>query len=46
MIEGGDSIEDILEGYPTLSRKAIQAALHFAGELIDRKDYYPRAKAA
>ena len=38
MIEGGDSIESILEGYPTLSREAIQAALHLAGELIDQKD--------
>ena len=37
MIEGGDSIEDILRGYPSLSRSAIKAALHFASEVIETR---------
>jgi uncharacterized protein (DUF433 family) len=30
MLEGGDSIDDILRGYPSLPRKSIQAALRAA----------------
>ena len=29
----GDSIEDVLEDYPNITREDIQAALAFAGEL-------------
>ena len=32
-LSGGDSIEDILEDYPNLSREDVYAALEFAGDL-------------
>ena len=36
MLEGGDSIDDILRGYPSLSRRAVQTGIHFASEVIER----------
>ena len=46
MIEGGDSIDDILAGYPSLTKRAIQAALHLASELVDSDRPGSRARAA
>ena len=45
MIEGGDSLDAILRGYPSLSRRAVQAVLHWAGEMID-SNLRAHAKAA
>ena len=45
MLEGGDSADAILKGYPSLNKKHIQAALHLAGESIDRNPQL-RDKAA
>ena len=45
MIEGGDSIDDILRGYPMLSRQAIQAALYFASQAVENTRLSPRVLA-
>ncbi|MCA9919734.1 MAG: DUF433 domain-containing protein [Anaerolineales bacterium] len=37
-LAGGDSIEMILEDYPTLEREDVQAALMFASELSQFED--------
>jgi len=34
-LAGGDSIDDILEDYPNITRDDISAALSFASELSD-----------
>ena len=39
MMEGGATIEEILEAYPVLSREHVQAALHLASQLIDNERY-------
>ena len=36
MLEAGDTIEEILEAYPSISRKHIKAALEFAAQLTQR----------
>ena len=46
MLEGGDSVSAILRGYPSLSKKAIQAALEFASEVIDKNRLSARVLAA
>jgi uncharacterized protein (DUF433 family) len=33
-LAAGDSIEDVLEEYPTLSREDVLACLHFSAELM------------
>jgi uncharacterized protein (DUF433 family) len=35
MLEGGDSVDDILRGYPSLTRKSIQAAIRAASEAVE-----------
>jgi len=39
MLEGGATIEETLEAYPSLSKEHIQAALHLASQLIDNERY-------
>jgi len=34
-LAAGDSVEDVLEEYPTLTRKDVQACLAFASGLMD-----------
>ena len=36
MLEGGDSVNDILRGYPSLARKSVQAAIRAASEAVER----------
>jgi uncharacterized protein (DUF433 family) len=35
-ISAGDSIDDILEGFPNLTREDVEACLRFASELMNR----------
>ena len=37
----GESVEDILEAYPTLGRDAIQGALAYAAEVLSGEVVYP-----
>jgi uncharacterized protein (DUF433 family) len=39
LLEAGESTEDILKSYPSLTPKHIQAALHFAAEMIREQEY-------
>lgn len=34
MLEAGETVEEILEDYPSLTREHIKAALHFAAEKV------------
>ena len=36
-MSGGDSIEEILENYPTLEREDVYACLRFATDLMEHK---------
>ncbi len=39
LLEAGETPEQILEIYPTLTKGSIKAALHFAAELIKTEEY-------
>ena len=41
LLEAGESPAQILKSYPALTPQAIQAALHYAAELIKRDEYTP-----
>lgn len=41
MLAAGESIEEIMENYPSLTRKQILAALDFAATRIGREKYVP-----
>ena len=43
LIESGMSIEEILQGFPSLTKKGIQAALHFAAQVIEKEEFIPAA---
>mgnify|MGYP001573619545 FL=1 len=43
LIESGMSIEEILQGLPSLTKKGIQAALHFAAQVIEKEEFIPVA---
>lgn len=36
-LSSGDSVEEILENYPTLEREDVYACLRFASDLMERK---------
>uniref|UniRef100_UPI0025C6B443 DUF433 domain-containing protein n=1 Tax=Desulfonatronospira sp. TaxID=1962951 RepID=UPI0025C6B443 len=36
----GSTIEDILEGYPNLSKKAIQAAVLYAADIVGNEPWF------
>lgn len=40
-VADGDSVEDILNSYPQLTREDIRAALHYAAEAVNRFDFVP-----
>lgn len=40
-VADGDSFEEIIQGYPQLTREDIQSALHFAAEAVSRFDFIP-----
>jgi uncharacterized protein (DUF433 family) len=42
----GESVEDILEAYPQLSRQLIQGALAFAAEVLSGEVVYPLPEEA
>ena len=44
-LAAGETIEQVLEAHPRLSRDAIQAALAFAGEALRADVVYPVAEA-
>lgn len=49
LLESGSSYADIRKGYPPLTQKHIQAALHFAHQLLEQEAlsaYYPKLHAA
>lgn len=39
LLEAGETAEEIYEGYPTLPKGAIEAALHYAAEKIKGERY-------
>lgn len=39
MLSAGETIEEIVENFPSLNRKHIQAALEFAAERVGREKY-------
>jgi uncharacterized protein (DUF433 family) len=43
-LAAGESVEQILSAHPRLNRKAIQAALAFAGEVLRADVIYPVAE--
>jgi len=45
MIEGGASIDEVLEAYPVLSRAHVQSGLHLASQLVDN-DRFVQFRAA
>ena len=45
-LAAGESIEQILDAHPRLTREAIQAALSFAGAALRADVVYPVAEAA
>ena len=42
---GGQSIEDLLDAHPRLTREAVQAALSFAAKALRADVVYPTAEA-
>jgi uncharacterized protein (DUF433 family) len=45
-LSAGETVEQILDAHPRLSREAIQAALAFAGEALRADVVYPVAELA
>jgi uncharacterized protein (DUF433 family) len=45
-LAAGETVEEILEAHPRLTREAIQAALAFAAEALRADVVYPTAEAA
>jgi uncharacterized protein (DUF433 family) len=45
MLEGGASVDEVLDAYPSLSKEHVQAALHLASRLVDN-DRFVAFKAA
>jgi len=43
MVAGGYSVARILEAYPELTRKMVQAALEYAAAVIDEEQVIARA---
>jgi len=41
LLESGQTIPQILEAYPNLTRQHIQAALHLASELLEHDQFVP-----
>jgi uncharacterized protein (DUF433 family) len=36
----GSTVEDILDGYPNLSKEAIQAAILYAADIVDNEPWF------
>jgi uncharacterized protein (DUF433 family) len=45
-LAAGETVEQLLEAHPRLTRKAIQAALAFAAEALRADVVYPQPEAA
>jgi uncharacterized protein (DUF433 family) len=45
-LAAGETVEQILEAHPKLTREEIQAALHFAAEALRSDVVYPVAEAS
>ena len=45
-LEAGLPIDDILKGFPSISRKAVQAAIRYARLRLLQEEFIPLAKAA
>lgn len=41
LLEAGETIQKILEAYPTLTPQHVQAGLHLASELLESEEYIP-----
>ncbi|MBI3333629.1 MAG: DUF433 domain-containing protein [Candidatus Omnitrophica bacterium] len=39
LLEAGQTVQQILEAYPLLTKQHIQAALHLASELLESEQY-------
>jgi uncharacterized protein (DUF433 family) len=46
MLEDGETTQDIIKAYPALTRNHIQAALHYAAEVIKTGEFIPFAQPA
>jgi uncharacterized protein (DUF433 family) len=42
----GDTVDDILKDYPSITREDVQAAMRFAAEAVNRSDFVPLAHEA
>ena len=41
MLEAGQTFEQIKEAYPSLTRAHIKAALHYAGRVLEEREFEP-----
>ena len=39
LLEAGQTPKEVLGGYPSLTKKHIEAALHFAAEILKNREY-------
>jgi len=46
LLEAGETPEDIIKAYPQLTKKHIQASLHYAAEVIKTGEFVPYAQPA
>ena len=46
LMEAGETPKQIMKSYPQLTKKHIEAALHFAAEIIKNQEYVPFAQPA
>ena len=46
LLEEGETPQQILKSYPRLTKKHIEATLHFAAEMIKNQEYVPFAQPA
>ena len=44
LLEGGMSIPEILDGYPSITEKSIRAAIGYARQRIEGEEFIPLAK--
>ena len=43
LLGAGETPEQIIEAYPSLTKTAIQAAQHYAADLLKTRQYFPHA---
>ncbi len=46
MLEAGETVEQILKSYPSLTLDSVRAALHYAAEVIKSERFFPFSSTA